>query len=86
MVKMTPLRRMVSTNGPDAGVELGFGFRAEDADVSALVVFSAIEEAALIGSELDDVGVGRAGADDGPGVGMEIVLRQWRRDIRQGEM
>ena len=62
------------THGPDAGEELGFGIGAEDADVRALVVFGAVEEAALIGSELDDVGVGGARADDGPGVGMEIVL------------
>ena len=65
------------TDGPAAGEELGLGFGAEDADVGALLVLGAIEEATLIGVELDDVGIGGARADHGPGVGVKIVLYRY---------
>ena len=44
--------------------------------MGALLVLGAVEEAALIGNELDDVGVGGARADHGPGVGVQIVLHR----------
>ena len=74
MVKSDAVEANGLTDGPGAGEELGLGFRAEDADVGALIVFRAVEEAALVGVELDDVGIGGARADDGPGVGVKVVL------------
>ena len=42
--------------------------------MGALLILFAVEEAALVGSQLDDVGIGGAGTDDGPGIGVQIVL------------
>ena len=70
----------VQANGlahrPCAGEELGLGLRPDDADVGALLVFGAVEEAALVGVELPDVLKDRPDAVHGPGVGVQIVLHR----------
>ena len=58
------------SQSPAAGVELGLGLRADDADVGALQVFGAIEKTARIGVQLPDILKNRANAIYGPGVGV----------------
>ncbi len=42
--------------------------------MGALLILLAVEEAALVGGELDDVGIGGPGTDDAPGIGVQVVL------------
>ena len=59
---------------PCAGEELGLRFRTDHADMGALLVFGAVEEAALVDIQLPDVLKDRPNAVDRPGVGVQIVL------------
>ena len=59
---------------PAAGEELGLGLGADDADMGALLLLCAVEEAACVGVELPDVLEDAAHAVHGPGVGVQIVL------------
>ena len=59
---------------PAAGEEPGLGLGADDADMGALIVLSAVEEAPLIDVELEDVLIDGADSVDGPGEGVQVVL------------
>src|ERR1700733_3075703 len=61
-------------HSPCAGKQLCLCLRTNYANVRALLIFSAVEEAALLDIELPDVLKNRAHAIHGPGVGVEIVL------------
>ena len=68
-----------------AAEELRFGFRPDDANVGSLLVFGAVEEAALIQVQLPDVLKLGADSDNAPRVSMQIVLHgdlliDFRRD------
>ncbi len=73
-----PIEADTLTEGPFAGEELGLCLRTDDADMGALLVFGAIEEAALIDVEFEDVLVPGAHAVHAPGVDMQVILH---RDI-----
>src|ERR1017187_10077028 len=59
---------------PTPGEELGLGLRTDDADMGALLVLRAIEDATLAGRELHDVLVGGEDSVHAPGVGMQVIL------------
>src|ERR1039458_3980 len=61
-------------DGPAAGEQLCLGLRPDYADVGPLLILGAIEEAALVGIQLEDVLKDGANAVYGPGVSMQIVL------------
>ena len=73
-VKCSPLMRMDSPTAQAPEKSLVLASEPRTQTWARCCVFGAVEEAALIGIELDDVGVGGARADYGPGVGVQVVL------------